>query len=1101
MIGQQNASCFPGVTKRETLRKSETKSMDYFTATSSTPTRPSGIPRLSRLPVPLTGPAQGLRPSPSREKLEADPGLSVSRLRTARSRESVSSISPKQPSTLGTGVNGNVRAGGKTNVVGRKVSLPRLSNSGIASSTKAKDDAVFKKPLARPPSRQQEEPTNETGSFQNGDVLHGSADPMHRKSRPSLSERTIETLSQLPPSPSPRRRQSSFYSTASPMRPSSAMSNGSRPGSSAGNHKKVPVPDFGPPAPRKRSLGPRMSLQGPGFSTPTRKSISSAIPNGTPPSTMRQSIGPGFLPSKLQPPSTPSRGLPRPSSAASNTRPKVLGITSGSKSLACRPQKPRPSINGLSLKLSPSTPTTSIVRVVPKQSVGKKSPSSSPSGPQPTPKTSKTPPKPPTSFTKSAEKPLLDTPQQLRKPSNSSLSLRETIAKAKAARRSDARKQSLSSDFPGLAVAGPGGAIDHGFDFGLPADPFGQRLSDNDNKGLLRKRIDAARTDGRLNIAAMGLKEVPEEVMKMYDVDPNAAASVEWYESVDLVRFIAADNEIEEIGDWVFPDIGPKGRTEEEIDSRGNQFGGLESLDLHGNLMKSVPNGLRRLERLSTLNLSNNKLPNDVLQIICQIQSIRDLKLANNDLSGELRSEIGQLKNLEVLDVHCNRLVSLPETFGGLTRLRILNVAENLVISLPFEALSRLPLTELIAAKNNISGALMPTNTNSLATLQILNVASNALTCLSASGKLTLPAIQQVNILANRISYLPDVSSWTQLVTLVAEDNNISEVPEGFTTLRKLRNADFTGNSFVRIDEHVGMMENLENFRVANNPLRERNFLTMATDDLKRILRGRLAPEEEFETADEFDTQEEAPIEGNGTGIPSSDDSRAWQVKASGVLDRSSSSLNTLELFEMERVAAKHEVKSVELHHNHLLLIPSALSCFATTLTSLNLAHNEFKADSYFQDRLALPQLRELNVSSNTIASLDPLLYSFDAPSLEKLDVSFNRIRALPVLRKTFPHLITLLASDNAIDELNVDAMRGLRTIDLSSNDIAHLPPRLGLIQSIRQLDLRGNRFRVPRYTILEKGTEAVLTWLRDKVPVGERAEYEEEEEDGGEGK
>jgi Leucine-rich repeat (LRR) protein len=497
------------------------------------------------------------------------------------------------------------------------------------------------------------------------------------------------------------------------------------------------------------------------------------------------------------------------------------------------------------------------------------------------------------------------------------------------------------------------------------------------------------------------------------------------------------------------------------------------------------------------LNQSNNKLGAGALQIICQIQSIRDLKLANNDLSGELRTEIGHLANLESLDVHGNRLVSLPENLGSLSRLRILNVAENLIISLPFEALNRLPLTELIATKNNISGALMPTNIDTLATLQVLSVANNALTCLSASGNLILPAIQHVNIMGNRISYLPDVSSWTQLMTLAAEDNNISEVPEGFTSLQKLRTADFTGNSFVRINEHIGMMENLEVFRVANNPLRERKFLTMATDDLKRILRDRLVPEEGFETADEFDTQEEVVIESNGNASPD-DSCSVWQVKAGGILDRSSTALRTLEWSDAERVAAKYEVKSVELHHNHLSQLPPALSCFAITLTSLNLTHNEFKADDYLQAELALPQLRDLNISSNTISSLGPILHHLSAPSLEKLDVSFNRVRCIPVLRKHFPCLITLLASDNSIEEINVDAMKGLRAVDLSSNDIAHLPPKLGLIQSIRQLDLRGNRFRVPRYTILEKGTEAVMGWLRDKVPIGEREdECEEEEAEG----
>lgn len=119
---------------------------------------------------------------------------------------------------------------------------------------------------------------------------------------------------------------------------------------------------------------------------------------------------------------------------------------------------------------------------------------------------------------------------------------------------------------------------------------------------MLSRRIDAARRDGRLNIAAMDFKQIPEEVLTMYDSQAMEASSVSWNETVDLVRLNAADNSFEELSRDAFPDASPAVLASME-DAKGNQFGGLENLDLHGNLLRSVPIGLRRLERLTSLNL------------------------------------------------------------------------------------------------------------------------------------------------------------------------------------------------------------------------------------------------------------------------------------------------------------------------------------------------------------------------------------------------------------------------------------------------------------------------------------------------------------------
>jgi Leucine-rich repeat (LRR) protein len=62
--------------------------------------------------------------------------------------------------------------------------------------------------------------------------------------------------------------------------------------------------------------------------------------------------------------------------------------------------------------------------------------------------------------------------------------------------------------------------------------------------------------------------------------------------------------------------------------------------------------------------------------------------------------------------------------------------------------------------------------------------------------------------------------------------------------------------------------------------------------------------------------------------------------------------------------------------------------------------------------------------------------------------------------------------------------LRRLSELDISNNQLSSLPPQLGLLSgSLRALQLEGNCLRTIRRPILEKGTAAVLDWLRDRIP------------------
>lgn len=548
---------------------------------------------------------------------------------------------------------------------------------------------------------------------------------------------------------------------------------------------------------------------------------------------------------------------------------------------------------------------------------------------------------------------------------------------------------------------------------------------------------------------------------------------------------------------------------------------------------------------------SQNRITNNAFEVISQITSLRDLKLGGNLFYGPLDPCFAKLENLEIADLHGNNISVLPVTVGNMGKLRILNISENNFESLVFEPLSKLPLTELIVRKNKLSGVLIEDAVSGLPNLQVLDVSSNQITHLVSGSRkdgLEMPKLHNLCVSMNRLQTLPDVGKWSSLVTLAADENSISSVPSGFETLARLRHADFSSNDIRMVPSEIGRMETLATLRLGGNPLRDKKFCTATTEDIKAVLAGRLEPEPEpkhqkakkgldltaAELQDELrDAVTELSVktaahdrrrssvasEGRSEDVFATPPTSAphtparsrsqtitnqlWAVKVGGVLDRSETGSAALHPVIASRVAQEHQVREMHLQRNMFTSLPDTLSFFAETLAVLSLARNALSGESYLGDGgasegLDLPVLRELNLSSNHITGLGPLVRQLRAPSLRKLDVSVNRVAMLPAggqLRAAFPELSVLLASDNRLSELDPESIQGLRVVDVTNNDIEHLNPRLGLLGGVgglERLDILRNRFRVPRFNVLERGTEATLRWLRGRVPVAEMGIWRE---------
>jgi internalin A len=116
-------------------------------------------------------------------------------------------------------------------------------------------------------------------------------------------------------------------------------------------------------------------------------------------------------------------------------------------------------------------------------------------------------------------------------------------------------------------------------------------------------------------------------------------------------------------------------------------------LDLSCENITTLPSEIGQLINLEKLNLRYNQLTS-LPREIGKLTNLNFLYLYGNKLVS-LPSEIGQLVNLKILNVNGNKLISLPKEIGQLINLITLNIHSNNLRSLPVEIGQLTHLSEL----------------------------------------------------------------------------------------------------------------------------------------------------------------------------------------------------------------------------------------------------------------------------------------------------------------------------------------------------------------------------------------------------------------------
>ncbi|XP_046871249.1 leucine-rich repeat-containing protein 40 [Hypomesus transpacificus] len=573
--------------------------------------------------------------------------------------------------------------------------------------------------------------------------------------------------------------------------------------------------------------------------------------------------------------------------------------------------------------------------------------------------------------------------------------------------------------------------------------------------GLLK----TARKSGQLNLSGRGLTEVPQSVWRLnLDTPEEAKQNVtfgsddRWWDQTDLTKLLLSSNKLEVLSEDI------------------RLLPGLLVLDIHDNQLSSIPAAIGELTQLQKLTLSHNKLKELPVEV-WSLKNLRCLHLQHNQLE-ELCAEVALLTDLEEMDLSSNQLTSVPDSLGNLGSLVKLSLANNHLKSLPGGISTMRNLRLLDCTHNQLES--IPCILAEMASLEQLYLRHNRLRALPQ-----LPAcrsLKELHLGNNQIEAVEAelLEHLGSLSVLELRDNKVKSLPEEISLLRSIERLDLVNNDISALPSSLCLLPQLKMLTLEGNPLRgiRRDILTKGTNELLRYLRGRLKEEPDGGPGEEPTTAMTLPSQGRVN---------LHNVRTLKILDYSGKQEACVPDDVFETVGGE-TVTTVNFSKNQFTAVPPRLVELKDSLSDLNLGFNKLPCLSL--ELCMLQQLVHLDLRNNLLTALPMELEAL--MKLRSIVLSFNRFKSFPEVMYRVVTLETILFSNNqlaAVDALQLRSLGVLSTLDLANNDLMQVPPELGNCTSLRALMLDGNPFRNPRAAIVAKGTEALLEYLRSRIP------------------
>uniref|UniRef100_A0A8B9E5K0 protein-serine/threonine phosphatase n=1 Tax=Anser cygnoides TaxID=8845 RepID=A0A8B9E5K0_ANSCY len=488
----------------------------------------------------------------------------------------------------------------------------------------------------------------------------------------------------------------------------------------------------------------------------------------------------------------------------------------------------------------------------------------------------------------------------------------------------------------------------------------------------------------------------------------------------------------------------------------------LTHLNLKQNFLRLNPspstsralNELQRFTKLKSLNLSNNNL-GDFPLAVCSIPTLTELNVSCNALRN-VPAAVGEMHNLQTFLLDGNFLQSLPDelehmhqlsyvslsfneftdipgVLEKLTAMDKLCMSGNCVDTLNLQALKRMPHIKHVDLRLNSIRRLEADETDFLHHVTQLDLRDNKL------GELDATVFNNVEVLHCERNQLVTLKiSGYFLKALYASSNELAHL-DVYPVPNYLAYMDISRNCLENLPEWVCDSRKLEVLDVGHNRIRELPARLFYNSSLRKLLAGhnllgRLPDRLERTQVEVLDVQHNQLVELPSNLLLKADSLRFLNASA-----------NKLEMLPPATL-------SEETH---------------SILQELYLTNNNL-TDKCVPLLTGHPHLKILHMAYNRLQSF-PASKMAKLEELEEIDISGNKLKAIPTTIMNCRRMHTVIAHSNCIEVFpEVMQLSEIKCVDLSCNELSEITLPENLPPKLQELDLTGN----PRLALDHKTLE-----------------------------
>ncbi|CAI7785066.1 unnamed protein product, partial [Closterium sp. NIES-54] len=490
--------------------------------------------------------------------------------------------------------------------------------------------------------------------------------------------------------------------------------------------------------------------------------------------------------------------------------------------------------------------------------------------------------------------------------------------------------------------------------------------------------------------------------------------------------------------------------------------------DLSDNqLSGNIPATLGELIQMEFLDLSNNQL-DDVPSTLGALSVMSCMSLSYNELSGPIPDTIGSLTSLTNLGLRSNKLSgAIPPSIALLTNINALDLSSNQLSGpIPKEIGSMVALTKLDLSDNQLSGNI-PATFGALIQMEFLDLSNNQLDDVpSTLGALSV--ISYMSLSYNNLSGLiPDtIGSLTSLTNLGLCSNKLSgAIPPSIALLKNINALDLSSNQLSGpIPKEIGSMVALTKLNISDNQLSgnipdtfdglvQMKFLDLSNNQLSGSISATLSALSQVSYLMLASNELTGPIPADIGSLKRMVALSLEYNQLSGPIPASISSLTGL--------------TELGLHHNNLSgSIPPSISLLVN-LDTLDLSSNQLSGPIP-KEIGSLTALTKLDLTNNQFTGSIPVTSS----ALSKaplMGISSTKKFTAPISAggiDSLARLVSLSLGHNniwgPIPEF-LTSLTSLTNLGLQSNTFSgSIPPSIALLSDVDTLDLSGNQLSGP---------------------------------------